>query len=129
MKDIEAYFVYVDSLIRDSGSIDQEVYYVAYSPVHGEVRGRLKFADGSVLEFYEEVVHSGRTVQRKHYRYHYMREGRLIFRYDTAPHYPNLSTCPYHKHTSTGRVIESSPVSLKEVLAEIATHLEGGKHS
>nr|WP_253881088.1 MULTISPECIES: DUF6516 family protein [Microcystis] len=36
------------------------------------------------------------------YRYHFQDEqNNLVFRYDSTPHFPNLSTFPHHKHLST----------------------------
>ncbi len=126
MKDLDAYFAYLDGLIRTSGAVEERVHYRLLSSTQAEVWGTLIFADGSSLEFYEKVVHTGKQISRQRYRYHYMRGKKMVFRYDTAPHYPRLSTFPYHKHDAQGRVLESPPVSLKEVLAEITRLLEGG---
>jgi len=124
MKDLDAYFAYLESLIRRSGAVDASLDYIRFTPNTGYVRGRVVFADGSLLQFAEEVALSGNVVRRDAYRYHYMRAGRTVFRYDTAPHHPHLSTHPYHKHDARGRVLESPPVSLKEVLGEIARLLK-----
>ncbi len=120
MKDLEAYFAYLEGLIRNTPGAQEDLRYRYLSPRAAEVWGTIVFVDGSVLEFYERIVQASNRIQRKHYRYHYMQEGKLIFRYDTAPHHPHLSTHPYHKHDEKGRVLESPPVSLKEVLREIS---------
>ncbi len=127
MKDLDAYFAYLDSLIRRSGAVQEVVRYKFVSQDMGYVQGHLIFADGSRLEFSEEIVFYGNKLHRTDYRYHYMRGGKTLFRYDSSPHYPHLSTFPYHKHDAQGRVLESPPVSLKEVLAEITRLLEGGR--
>jgi len=58
------------------------------------------------------------VVQEK-YRYHYMsQENKMIFRYDNAPHYKEISTFPDHKHIEE-RIIESFPPQIKAVLTEI----------
>ena len=124
MKDLDAYFAYVDSLIRRSGAVQEAVRYKSVGQEMGYIRGYLIFADGSRLEFSEEVVCYRNKLHRTAYRYHYMRSGKTVFRYDTAPHHPHVATFPYHKHDVQGRVLESPPVSLKEVLAEIARLLE-----
>ena len=124
MKDLDAYFAFIESLVRRSGAVDERLEYLQFTPDEVHIVGWLAFADGSRLEFVEYVRRSGRSVVREKYSYHYMRAGRTIFRYDTAPHHPHLSTYPYHKHNAQGRVLESPPVSLKEVLAEIARLLE-----
>lgn len=60
-----------------------------------------------------------RQIVKLRYSYHYQDEsGELIFRYDNAPHYPNLPTHPHHKHVGTA--VESAEVpDLSEVLREI----------
>lgn len=35
---------------------------------------------------------------RVHYAYTYIREGQRVFRYDNAPHHPEIATHPHHKH-------------------------------
>jgi len=58
------------------------------------------------------------------YAYHYMREGRMVFRYDNASDITarELRTYPHHKHV--GETIEESHApTLREVLEEIARHL------
>ncbi|HPM11523.1 MAG TPA: DUF6516 family protein [Paludibacter sp.] len=49
-------------------------------------------------------------------------DGSLIFRYDNIPHHPEISTFPDHKHYA-GRIMESHPVNLKEVVEEIIEHI------
>ncbi len=126
MKDLDAYFAYLESLIRHSGAVEAQIHYVAFASRLGYVRGKVVFADGSLLEFSESLALFSNRVHREAYRYHYMRKGKTVFRYDTAPHHPHLPTHPYHKHDAKGRVLESAPVSLKEVLKEIARYLEDG---
>ena len=53
------------------------------------------------------------------YSYHYQdNTKKLIFRYDDKPHWKNLKTFPYHKHTKSG-VIESKVMNLEKVLEEV----------
>ncbi len=61
---------------------------------------------------------------KRKYAYHYQDENRhLIFRYDNAPHWPNISTFPYHKHTPSG--LESSEImTLGKVFAQVNNHLD-----
>ena len=46
----------------------------------------------------------------------------MIFRYDNAPHHPEVTTHPHHKHTATG-VEAATPPDLSDVLREIDAHL------
>jgi hypothetical protein len=47
-----------------------------------------------------------------------MRLKQLIFRYDNAPHHPEIVTYPHHKHTPTAIEL-ASPPHLVQVLQEI----------
>lgn len=90
------------------------------SPEHqGIIAGRLKFHDGSLLEFDEAIILRNEQIVRLRYAYHYQNElGELIFRYDNAPHYPHILTYPHHKHV--GLAVEPSRApDLSDVLREI----------
>ena len=94
------------------------------SPEFGRLAGRLRFPDGSLLEFVEEVRPKGkRGVEKTHYTYHYQRaDGTSVFRYDNAPHHREVKSFPHHKHL--GRRVESAHApDLHEVLQEIDRYL------
>lgn len=86
----------------------------------GTISGRLKFHDGSLLDFGEVLIVQNRQVVKLRYAYHYQNaSSEVIFRYDNAPHYPSLPTHPHHKHVGS-TAVEPSPVpDLSEVLREI----------
>jgi len=72
----------------------------------GYVRFRADLVDGSRL-FALEFVDA--RLKRLRYSYHYQdASGDLIFRYDNAPHHPEVRTHPHHKHTPHG-VEEAEP--------------------
>lgn len=83
------------------------------------IKGSLRFADGSHLDFKEFVLDLPpcRIVK---YGYHYRRGDRLVFRYDNAldPAARHLQTYPHHLHLPTGLVATDQP-SLTRVLGEI----------
>ena len=85
----------------------------------GIIEGRLKFHDGSLLEFDEVIIFRNEQIAKLRYAYHYQNEsGEVIFRYDNAPHYPNILTYPHHKHV--GSTVEPTQVpDLSDVLREI----------
>lgn len=85
----------------------------------GTIRGRLKFHDDSLLDFGEVIILQNRRIVKLRYAYHYQNaSNEVVFRYDNAPHYPNLSTHPHHKHV--GATVEPAQVpDLSEVLREI----------
>ena len=85
--------------------------------------GRLRFLDGSLLEFAETITVRGVVLVKSEYAYHFQTaDSRLIFRYDNAPHHPELSGFPEHKHE--GERITSSPApDLGQVLRQIDGYL------
>ena len=80
----------------------------------GILGGSITFKDGSIFHFKEVILG-----ERRHYRFHHMdARNNLISRWDTAPHYRDLKTFPYHVHLPDG-VKESVPVTLIDVLDKI----------
>ncbi len=66
------------------------------------LRIRFRFINGCLLEINESITHQDR-LQHLSYRYHFQNESsELIFRYDNAPHFPDLPTFPNHKHLPNG---------------------------
>lgn len=84
----------------------------------GYIKGRITFLDGSVLEFSEQL-----PTERQRFRIHYMdAENDLVMRWDSAPHYRDLESFPFHKHTPSG--IEAHPaITLLEALQQVVETL------
>ena len=56
---------------------------------------RLRFWDGSLLQVKEALAGRAFAIVKVRYNYHYQRaDGSHVFRYDNAPHYPDLPVCP-----------------------------------
>jgi hypothetical protein len=69
------------------------------TPRRANLRIRVRFAGGRLLEINEAVVVEGDTLCHLDYRYHCQDiDTALIFRYDSTPHFPELPGFPYHKH-------------------------------
>jgi hypothetical protein len=74
----------------------------------------LRFLDGRRFEGNEVWTAEGRR-----YRFHLQNEaGGLIWRFDNAPHHPEVSTHPHHEHLASGRVVPASEITLEELLGE-----------
>lgn len=86
---------------------------------------KLRFYDESQLEAFEALLEEYRRVVKSRYSYHYQNsEGKLIFRYDNAPHHPEIETHPHHKHVgSDENIIAAQPPDLSDVLNEIDDYL------
>lgn len=89
------------------------------SQTRGNLRIRLRFSDEAVLEMTETVASSGETLRWLGYRYHYQSaDAATILRYDNAPHHPEVSTHPHHKHVE-GRVVASAQPPMADFLREV----------
>ncbi len=86
---------------------------------------RLRFWDGSLLRVEEALLVRTFTIVKVRYAYHYQQaDGTLVFRYDNAPHHPDLPGFPEHKHEGD-RVLASPAPDLGQVLKEIDERLYG----
>ncbi|MCK5720731.1 MAG: hypothetical protein KAH84_12400 [Thiomargarita sp.] len=79
---------------------------------------KIRFADGNLLELNEAIILELEQIEYLNYRYHYQdKQNNMIFRYDNAPHFPNLSNFPHHKHLSN-QVISSIKPLMTNVIQE-----------
>jgi hypothetical protein len=87
------------------------------APDRVNLRIRLRFYNGFLLELNESLVFEG-EVRHLGYRYHCQdNENNLVFRYDNTPHFPELKTFPHHKHLSE-EVNAAERPSVVQVLQE-----------
>ncbi len=117
---VDRYLQRLYDTILSRGYIEiEQLTFDNRSNQNGTIRGRLKFHDDSLLDFGEVIVVQHRRIVKLRYAYHYQTEsGEVIFRYDNAPHYPNIITYPHHKHV--GATVEPAKVpDLSDVLQEI----------
>jgi len=114
------YLTRIYATLYSRGDVEiQFLYSEQPTRLDGRVRGRLRFYDGSTLTFEEKVIKRGRSIERISYRYHYQRaDGTLGFRYDNAPHHPEVLTFPDHIHIE-GHVEAAEAPDLSEVLCRI----------
>lgn len=122
---IDTYFREVESAVaRSHVVLDSRIVTDKRSLYLGLIEGTVSFLDGSTLHFME-FVNAKTGVDRFKYSYHYQNQaGSLIFRYDMAPHCPEVNTFPHHKHCRDGTIIDSESPALHEVLNEVADHVE-----
>ena len=82
------------------------------------ISGRIDFLAGGRLEFSE--FHDLSVPTKVKYRYHLMDSGKqMVFRYDNAPHFPQLTSFPHHKHLPTDVIATVEP-DFRSVLVEVA---------
>jgi hypothetical protein len=120
---IDDYFAAIERGLRQNvqiGKIEEPITCLASDDHNGLIRCRVVFWDDSYLDLYEVVSTELGYPVRVHYAYSYIREGRRVFRYDNAPHHPEIVTHPHHKHTGyTDRLTPADQPSLSQVLAEV----------
>jgi hypothetical protein len=88
------------------------------TPTRANLRLRIRFTNGCLLELNEAVIVQDNQLISLDYRYHYQdKQNRLIFRYDNAPHFPDLASFPHHKHLPD-KTIESNKPTIFQVLKE-----------
>ena len=120
MRTIDEYFTRVRELVQGVADAQAERYEEQMlSATRGNLRIRLRFGDQSLLEISEAIVLVGEEPHWLSYRYHYQssRTG-IVFRYDNAPHHPEISTHPDHKHS--GDDVSASPhPSIEQILREV----------
>ncbi len=83
------------------------------------LRIRLRLLDNSFLEISEALTVEEEDLSWLSYRYHWQDPtGRLILRYDNAPHHQETETYPHHKHVAE-TVVASQRPSVPDLLKEI----------
>lgn len=88
------------------------------APERLNLRIRLRFEAGHLLEINEAVVVEDGALVPLDYRYHCQGDdNRLIFRYDSTPHFPKLPSFPHHKHLPD-TVIDSNKPDISSVVEE-----------
>ncbi|NJN22156.1 MAG: hypothetical protein HC812_14430 [Leptolyngbya sp. RL_3_1] len=88
------------------------------TPERVNLRIRIRFEPGHLLEINEAVVVLDGQRVALDYRYHCQDDqNRLLFRYDSTPHFPQLPTFPHHKHLPTETISSPQP-DLLQVITE-----------
>jgi len=124
---VDDYFAAIERGLRQNvqiGKIEEPITCLASDDHNGLIRCRVVFWDDSYLDLYEVVSTELGYPVRVHYAYTYIREGQRVFRYDNAPHHPEIVTHPHHKHTGPAdRLTPADQPSLSQVLAEVEVWL------
>jgi len=124
---IDDYFPSIERGLRQNTRVSKtgEPFTCLASDDHnGLIRCRVFFWDDSYLDLYEVVSTELGYPVRIHYVYTYIREEQLVFRYDNAPHHPEITTHPHHKHIgTTDRLVPADQPNLSQILIEIENWL------
>jgi hypothetical protein len=84
---------------------------------------KAELVDASVLFVREALI-----ANRAKYSYHWQnKSGKLICRWDNAPHHPEIETFPHHKHEG-GKMCPSEEVTLDAALKLIEMRLGNSRN-
>lgn len=124
---ISAYFDDIrQKLILDEQVVSFKVVKELLGNHDGFIRVKCVLEGNTILEFaeYVQIGATGRII-RETYSYHWQTNaGRLIKRWDNAPHHREIATFPDHLHDG-GVVVESKPMTLAKVLKAVAGRIAG----
>ena len=98
---IDDYFESIARGLRNSphiSKIEEPIVFLASDDQNGLLRCRVHFWDVSFLDIYEVVSTELGYPVRIQYSYTYLRDEQRVFRYNNAPHHPEIATHPNHKH-------------------------------
>ena len=132
----EAYLRQIDELLSTSPLVsDVEILRRSVWDTELEkvlnYRYRVMLVDGGLIEMTERVLEVQGVLEVTKYRHHWQdSNGRLIKRWDNAPHYPEIETFPHHLHYGVEDRVVSHPAIngfevLQHVLAEIDARESG----
>lgn len=89
-------------------------------------------ADGGLLEIAEFFVREANTIKVENYKFHWQdSQGRLIRRWDNAPHHPEVEGFPHHLHDGSEENVISgvSKIDTEMVLQLISQCLASQEES
>jgi hypothetical protein len=117
---LETHLTTIEAAVTQLPDIQIDRYLEeALSPDRLNLRIRIRFPNGNLLEISEAIQVVAENIIWLDYRYHYQNaQNQLIFRYDNTPHFPDLPTFPDHKHLPNA-VIASEKPPLLHVLQEV----------
>lgn len=120
MTSLQSYLRQIRDAITAFPGVEVERYREELlTATRANVRIRLRLADNSFLEISEALVVEEGTLRWISYRYHWQdAAGRLILRYDDAPHHAEIESFPHHKHIGE-TVVASQRPALPDLLTEI----------
>ena len=125
---IDAYFRDLEQTLQEFRNIrSSDLKKKQYNDNQGYISGSVHFDSGHRLEFME-LKDTDQSAKIK-YRYQFMDQQNIcLFRYDNAPHHPEITTHPHHKHDGE-KIIGSCEPTLFDVLLEIAGYERGNEES
>jgi len=133
---IEEYLQRIDELLSTSPAVsDVEIIRRSIRDTELEkilhYRYRVILANGGFVEMTERVLEVRGTLTVTKYRHQWQdRDGRLVRRWDNAPHHPVIDTFPHHLHEGAeDRVVSHTAITGLEALQRILSDIEAQEKS
>ncbi len=122
---IADYFSSIERSLSQYTSITsiEIIEILASDEFNGMLQCRVHFWDNSFLNIHETVSTELGYPVRVVYAYSYIREEQCVFRYDNAPHHPDIITYPHHKHIGEEKISPTDQPAIHQVLNEIEKYL------
>ena len=88
-------------------------------------RYRIQLIDDSLIEITERILEERGGLKTTKYRYHWQTgSGKLIKRWDNAPHHPEIDTFPDHLHDGSEENVKSfRKMNALDILTDIINDL------
>jgi len=124
---LTAYLEQIESAVACLPNVYVERYEEEIvTPLRANLRIRIRFASGRLLEVNEAVIIEEGQLRHLDYRYHCQdASAKLLFRYDSTPHFPALAQFPHHKHLPNAVIGVAKP----DVLAILEDACAGNTES
>lgn len=124
---IQFYLEEIEQLLLSySNAYVEEYSAVILTTERANLRLRVRFDFRCLLAISEVLVVVNNQITYIDYRYHFQDEqNKLIFRYDSTPHFPDLLSFPHHKHLPD-QVIACEKPYIADVIEEAMEFLGSG---
>lgn len=117
----------IEAALRDCAVvITYDLVETQLSAHTGYIEGSVTFTNNARLVYFEFWRQTSAGLERDKYRYHLMDgQNQLVFRYDNAPHHPEIATFPDHKHLPNDLLSESAALNFADVFSEVESYVLG----
>jgi len=109
---ISQYFNIIEARVVESPVINSyQVLRREIAPSDGKIRIKVILNNGGSVELFEYVSEVYEDIKLLKYSFHWQdSQGKLISRWDNAPHHQDLPNAPHHIHLKNGIVQEVTKV-------------------
>lgn len=108
---LKAYFDKIEQrLLTLPNTYVEQFNAVILTSERANLKLRVRFRGKYLLAISEALIVVDNQISQIDYRYHFQDEkNELILRYDSTPHFPDLSSFPHHKHLPDAVIAANKP--------------------